>query len=88
MIGHVPENWENMSIRELEQIPRSASINTTVSADVLLRAVAILGVVSLHNFYTSLAGGPNLLFALSGLSFARFAWTVIPPSSAAVSSEP
>ncbi len=41
----------------------------------LLRAVAILGVVSLHNRYTSVEGGPHLLFALSGLSFARFAWS-------------
>lgn len=80
LIGHVPENWENMSIRELEQIPRSTSISTTVSADVLLRAAAIVGVVSLHNFYTSLAGGPNLLFTLSGLSFARFAWNSDPAS--------
>lgn len=74
-IGHIPENWENMSIAELELIPRSDSSSTTVSPDVLLRAVAIFGVVALHNRYASVAGGPNLLFALSGYSFARFAWS-------------
>lgn len=74
-LGHLPENWENMSIQELEQIPRSNSSSTTVAPDVLLRAAAILGVVALHNRYTSLSGGPSLLFALSGWSFARFAWT-------------
>ena len=74
-IGYVPENWENMPIRDLEQMPRSNSSSTTVSADVLLRTIAILGVVSLHNRYASVAGGPNLLFALSGYSLARFAWS-------------
>ncbi len=73
-IGHVPENWENMPIHELEQIPRSNSASTTISPDILLRAAAIMGVVALHNRYSSLAGGPSLLFALSGMSFARFAW--------------
>jgi acyl-CoA ligase (AMP-forming) (exosortase A-associated) len=77
-LGKVPENWENMSIRELEQLQRSDSSSTTVSADVLLRAAAIIGVVALHNRYTSLAGGPSLLFALSGLSFARFGWSSDP----------
>ena len=73
-IGHVPQNWENMSIAELEQIPRSNSSSTTIAPDVLLRAAAIFGVVALHNRYSSVAGGPSLLFVLSGLSFARFAW--------------
>jgi acyl-CoA ligase (AMP-forming) (exosortase A-associated) len=77
-IGHVPENWENMSIAELEQIPRSSSRNITVSADVLVRTAAIVGVVAFHNRYSNLAGGPNLLFALSGFSFARFAWSSDP----------
>ena len=74
-IGHVPENWENMSIAELQQIQRSDTGSTTISADILLRAAAIFGVVSLHNGYASVAGGPNLLFALSGYSLARFAWS-------------
>lgn len=73
-IGHVPENWENMSIHELEQIPRSNSSSTTIAPDVLLRAATILGVVAVHNRYSNLGGGPSLLFALSGWSFARFAW--------------
>lgn len=73
-IGHIPENWENMSIAELGQIQRSDSAGTTIAPDVLLRAAAIFGVVALHNRYSSLAGGPSLLFVLSGLSFARFAW--------------
>jgi acyl-CoA ligase (AMP-forming) (exosortase A-associated) len=73
-IGHIPENWENMSIAELGRIQRSDSAGTTIAPDVLLRAAAIFGVVALHNRYSSLAGGPSLLFVLSGLSFARFAW--------------
>ena len=77
-IGHIPDGWENMSIQELERLQKSASAKTTIAPDVLLRAAAIMGVVSLHNRYTSLAGGPSLLFELSGLSFARFAWAVDP----------
>lgn len=74
-IGHLPENWENMSIQELEQIPRSNSASTTIAPDVLLRAITILGVVAVHNRYSNLTGAPSLLFVLSGWSFARFAWT-------------
>lgn len=73
-IGHVPQNWENMTIQELEQIPRSNSSSITVAPDVLLRAATILGVVAVHNRYPILMGAPSLLFVLSGWSFARFTW--------------
>ncbi len=77
-IGHVPENWENVPIRDLEKMQRSSATSTTITPDILLRVAAILGVVGLHNRYTSLAGGVYLLFELSGLSFARFGWSSDP----------
>ncbi|MBN9590206.1 MAG: acyl-CoA ligase (AMP-forming), exosortase A system-associated [Alphaproteobacteria bacterium 64-11] len=77
-IGYVPENWENIPIRDLEKLERSSAASTSMAPDVLLRAAAILGVVSFHNRYSSLSGGVSLLFLLSGFSFARFTWSSDP----------
>lgn len=74
-VGYLPENWENTPIRELEKLERSSVTSTSMAPDVLLRAAAILGVVSFHNRYSSLSGGVSLLFLLSGFSFARFTWS-------------
>jgi acyl-CoA synthetase (AMP-forming)/AMP-acid ligase II len=73
--GYLPQSWENISLQALEQrVPQQRKI-ATIESSILLRALAITGVVTNHAelLPTELIGGGSfLLLAIAGANFARF----------------
>lgn len=84
LLGELPEQWENLSIADLEKIEstsnvRSKSLDATrnkrwvkLDASTLLRALAITAVVWIHAGVDAIAGATSLLFLLVGHNYARF----------------
>ena len=72
-LGHVPEHWEKMPLRDLMAIqPRARSRTEAVPIDIIGRVVAILAIIGLHAAHYPTLGGAYLLIALIGFSLARF----------------
>jgi acyl-coenzyme A synthetase/AMP-(fatty) acid ligase/acyl carrier protein len=73
-LGFAPNNWDKMSVKQLERIERknSTSIFSWIDTSVFLRVIAILGVVATHSGGDALGGGTLLLFILIGYNMARF----------------
>lgn len=71
-LGYLPRKWEQMPLEELETLVPQRRINTFVETNILLRALAICGVVMNHAGLHGIKGGAILLFLIAGLNFARF----------------
>ncbi len=74
-LGHLPDNWERMSIAELTDEKRAPRQKFTLPTEVLLRALAIVAIVAAHAELIPYRGGMNALLILAGLSFAKFMWS-------------
>ncbi len=75
LLGRLPPRWEEVSIAELEQLPKTKSGLGQLEPMVWLRAIAISVIISNHAHALgelNFAGGAWLLLILSGGSFARF----------------
>jgi acyl-CoA synthetase (AMP-forming)/AMP-acid ligase II len=71
-LGHLPSDWHLRTVDELEAGARRPTRWARLDTTVVLRAVAILLVVSRHVGTWSLAGGAHLLLVVSGWNLARF----------------
>jgi acyl-CoA synthetase (AMP-forming)/AMP-acid ligase II/acyl carrier protein len=73
-LGFAPNDWDKMSITQLESIERknTTSIFSWIDTSIFLRVIAILGVVATHSGGDALGGGTLLLFVLIGYNMARF----------------
>ncbi|HEY2736647.1 MAG TPA: class I adenylate-forming enzyme family protein, partial [Polyangiales bacterium] len=75
-LGYLPADWENLPISELEALPVRQGGGGTIETSVLLRALAIFGIVLNHSGWLdgrfAIDGGAWLLLIPSGYSFARF----------------
>lgn len=71
-LGYLPRNWERVPLSELEQLVPQKRFSTTIEMNILLRALAISGVVINHSGFHFIEGGAKLLLLLAGLNFARF----------------
>ncbi len=73
-LGFAPNDWDKMSVKQLERIEtkNSVSIFSWLDTTVFLRVIAILGVVATHSGGDALGGGTLLLFVLIGYNMARF----------------
>ncbi len=75
-LGYLPQDWEHLSIKQIEQLQPQHQITSMIETDTFLRALAILGVVSNHLELLPKAyninGGSMLLLIIVGLNFARF----------------
>jgi len=71
-----PEGWETMPIGTLAQMAaeseRGSSALHPVDTNVLVRALAITGIVSSHADLADVGGGAHLLMMLVGYNLARF----------------
>lgn len=72
LLGQLPENWDKLTISELESLPAEGNTQTSIEVNVFLRAIAILTVVANHAGLSFIGGGTQLLFVLVGYNFARF----------------
>jgi acyl-coenzyme A synthetase/AMP-(fatty) acid ligase len=75
LLGPLPPAWHLTPIGELTGTPATSRRRgpvTHMPTDVVLRAVAIVGVVSFHTRLTHVLGGAHVLLAIAGFNFARF----------------
>ncbi|QUD88687.1 AMP-binding protein [Phenylobacterium montanum] len=88
-LGRCPENWETMSLAELEGASQSwPQRRMAIDSDVLARAVAIVMVVMHHVTNSAVGGGAYSLLLIAGMNFSRFQvpklaqgqlWSVLEP---------
>jgi non-ribosomal peptide synthetase component E (peptide arylation enzyme)/peptidoglycan/LPS O-acetylase OafA/YrhL len=77
-LGYLPPQWEQMPLADLvEPAPAQSAAPTQkqvhrTATDVVLRAIAIVGVCINHVFDENIEGSSIVLMALAGYSFARF----------------
>lgn len=74
-LGYVPVNWETMTVAELEQQRKRDDAHPLIEINIVLRAMAICGIVANHAGLLPLRmiqGGAVLLLFIAGLNFARF----------------
>ncbi|OWY61588.1 hypothetical protein B7486_63010, partial [cyanobacterium TDX16] len=71
-LGHLRSDWHLRTVDELEAGARRPTRWARLDTTVVVRAVAILLVVSRHVGTWSLAGGAHLLLVVSGWNLARF----------------
>jgi len=71
-LGYLPARWENLTIAELEALPRQHQSTTSIESNVLLRAIAIFTVVGGHAKLFDLGGGAFFLLTIAGINIARF----------------
>jgi acyl-coenzyme A synthetase/AMP-(fatty) acid ligase len=78
-LGFLPDDWERLPISQLErmqQTPSTASadsdVGSSMRSEIVLRAVAILGVVITHADLYFMPGGAFVLIVFAGYAFARF----------------
>lgn len=72
-LGYLPDNWQLISINKLNLLPVSKNIKKTkISTEVLIRTIAILGVVVTHAHLLPLHGSAILMLMLAGFSLSRF----------------
>jgi amino acid adenylation domain-containing protein len=74
-LGYVPADWEAMTVAELERQPQEHHSSPRIETNMVLRALAICGVVANHARLLPLPyvqGGALLLLFIAGLNFARF----------------
>lgn len=79
-LGYLPEEWERMSIRELELLRPARSASMAVPVDTIVRNVAIFSVVSNHLLDAKLDGGAIALILLVGFSLAKYDSDRLPSS--------
>jgi len=82
-LGRLPADWQRLSLRELEAMPKPARRwwpwwGATLETSVALRAVAILLIVGSHAGLFERWGGAHLLLGIAGYNFGRFCLTPVP----------
>ncbi|WP_296598963.1 AMP-binding protein [Phenylobacterium sp.] len=92
-LGDLPENWENLSVGELRALSRRATTRGPwrmrgIETEVVIRAAAILAVVTTHASTLPVGGGAEVLLVLAGYNMARYqrarlaagdGWSVVLP---------
>jgi len=73
-LGFLPDNWENMTVRELEQLEpvEGAVTKTALTSDVIARITAVSMIVVNHLTHLDVAGGTWMLLVAAGFSLQRF----------------
>ncbi len=75
-LGQLPKSWQELNIRQIENLSFTPQANfTPIETSVILRVVAIIGVLLNHTAAINpslVEGGSALLMFLVGYSFARF----------------
>jgi acyl-CoA synthetase (AMP-forming)/AMP-acid ligase II len=79
-LGHLPDGWHTMAIRELDELARSGRRRSrrgfrSLETGVAVRAVATVLIVGAHLGLFSVLGSAHVLLAVAGFNFARFQLT-------------
>lgn len=76
LLGHLPRDWERMSLSELGSLRRPPGPSNTagggIGTDLLIRALAILAVVVQHQTLWPTYGGAAAMVVLIGYGLGRF----------------
>lgn len=74
-LGHLPEDWQNLSIAELRTIKPKASSFRRTDTTLFLRFIGIISIVYNHFMPIGLGGSTYLLMVAVGYNFSRFQLT-------------
>ncbi len=82
-LGRLPVDWQRLSLRELEAMPKPERrswpwLGATLETSVALRAAAIVLIVGSHATLYEMWGGAHLLLGIAGYNFGRFCLTPVP----------
>lgn len=81
MLGNLPHDWQHMPIRDLAAAAKPATGGwATIDLSVVLRAIAIILVVTQHTKVLPLHGGAHIMLAVAGFNLARFQFDDSGPS--------
>lgn len=72
LIGHVPDGWNTMTIKQLAHTGHKKSIIYDVSSSIVIRAISIIFVVMGHFWFTVIGGATDTLLLIAGYAFADF----------------
>ncbi|WP_233611572.1 AMP-binding protein [Amycolatopsis sp. WAC 01376] len=72
VLGRLPDDWPTTPVSELERLRTTPSRWPALETNVLLRALAIVFIVSTHMELFTVHGGAHLLLIVAGWNFARF----------------
>ncbi len=72
LLGHLPPDWHTTPLEDLAHSPVPPRHGSLVEMNVLLRAVAIVCIVSTHANLFSVLGGAHLLIGIVGFNYGRF----------------
>lgn len=72
ILGQLPENWQNIKIKDISHIPVVKKKHGYIQVDILLRVFAVLAVVVFHSGVDWVRGGAALLLLLAGYNYSRF----------------
>lgn len=74
-LGYVPENWQNITVAELERLEDRKTVITHIDVTILLRTLSIILIVAndtrLFGLF-DIVGGTSVLMAIAGFNFAKF----------------
>jgi acyl-CoA synthetase (AMP-forming)/AMP-acid ligase II len=76
-LGHVPQGWERMTLAELGALAPSGQKAASLGSDIVVRALAILTVVTQHQTGWPVYGGAAAMVVLIGLGVGRFQRTAL-----------
>jgi acyl-coenzyme A synthetase/AMP-(fatty) acid ligase len=71
IVGELPSDWPSRPVGALQPVARHRWISR-IETSVVLRALSIALIVSMHVKLTTFLGGAHLLLAMAGYSFGRF----------------
>ncbi|TNC74739.1 AMP-binding protein [Rubellimicrobium roseum] len=71
-LGHVPAGWETMTLAELSALAPCEGEGSALGSDLVLRALAIVAVVTQHQTGWPVYGGAAAMVVLVGLGLGRF----------------
>lgn len=72
ILGHVPDNWNSISIEQLAKVKHTKSIFYAVNTSIIIRAISIYLVVIGHFWIKGIHGATDTLLLVAGFSFADF----------------
>ena len=76
-LGFLPADWQDISLAELRGLARppqaaKSTLFRPIDSEILVRALAILAVVTIHVSRLQVAGGAHVLLMLAGYNLARY----------------
>lgn len=72
LLGRLPEGWQNLTVREIEDTLPKKHFVRWVDTTLFMRFTCIISIVTFHFTENDIGGATFLLLAIAGFNFSRF----------------